>query len=111
MRSGRGHMKLMLRTFALAGLVVGCSAETPSADVVTVTQALAPANDRCNAPQPLTLNTRVVGTTLEGSHDFKQIVSIFNSMPREELFWTEAAALHKDIRAIMEIQRQHKVPW
>ena len=46
---------------------------------------------------------------LEGSHDFKQIVSIFNSMPREELFWTEAAALHKDIRAIMEIQRQHKV--
>lgn len=46
---------------------------------------------------------------LEGSHDFKQIVSIFNSMPREELFWTEASALHKDIRAIMEIQRQHKV--
>ncbi|MBN9416413.1 MAG: NAD-glutamate dehydrogenase [Candidatus Eremiobacteraeota bacterium] len=46
---------------------------------------------------------------LEGSHDFKQIVSIFNSMPREELFWTEAVALHKDIRAIMEIQRQHKV--
>lgn len=46
---------------------------------------------------------------IEGSHDFKQIVSIFNSMPREELFWTEAQALHKDIRAIMEVQRQHKV--
>lgn len=46
---------------------------------------------------------------LEGSHDFKQIVAIFNSMPREELFWAEAQALHKDIRAIMEIQRQHKV--
>lgn len=47
--------------------------------------------------------------SLEGSHDFKQIVSIFNSMPREELFWTEASILHRDIRAIMEIQRQHKV--
>ncbi|MBT9582212.1 NAD-glutamate dehydrogenase [bacterium] len=45
----------------------------------------------------------------EGGHDFKQIVSVFNSMPREELFWTEPQALHKDIRAIMEIQRQHKV--
>jgi glutamate dehydrogenase len=46
---------------------------------------------------------------IEGSHDFKQIVSTFNSMPREELFWTEAESLHRDIRAIMDIQRQHKV--
>jgi len=46
---------------------------------------------------------------VEGGHDYKQIVSIFNSMPREELFWSEPDALHKDIRAIMDIQKQHKV--
>ena len=47
--------------------------------------------------------------TIEGSHDYKQVVSIFNSMPREELFWTEPEALLRDIRAIMDIQRQHRV--
>ena len=46
---------------------------------------------------------------LQGSHDFKQIVAVFNSMPREELFWTDSKALHKDIRAIMEVQRQQRV--
>lgn len=47
--------------------------------------------------------------SLEGSHDYKQIESIFNSMPREELFWSEPANILRDIRAIMGIQRQHKV--
>ncbi len=46
---------------------------------------------------------------IEGSHDYKRIVSIFNSMPREELFWSDAQSLHRDIRAIMDIQREHKV--
>ena len=46
---------------------------------------------------------------IEGSHDFKQIVSIFNSMPREELFWSNAESLHQDIRAIIAMQIQHKV--
>ncbi len=50
-----------------------------------------------------------IDNAIEGSHDYKQIVSIFNSMPREELFWSEADALQKDIRAIMAVQRQHKV--
>jgi glutamate dehydrogenase len=47
--------------------------------------------------------------SLEGSHDYKQIESIFNTMPREELFWSEPENILRDIRAIMGIQRQHKV--
>lgn len=45
----------------------------------------------------------------EGSHDFKQIVTIFNSMPREELFWSEASQLHHDIRTIMAMQQEREV--
>jgi glutamate dehydrogenase len=45
----------------------------------------------------------------DGSHDFKQIVTIFNSMPREELFWSEAGQLHRDIRTIMAMQQEHDV--
>ena len=44
-----------------------------------------------------------------GSHDFKQIVTIFNSMPREELFWSDAGQLHRDIRTIMAMQQEHEV--
>lgn len=47
--------------------------------------------------------------SLEGSHDYKQIESIFNTLPREELFWSEPENILRDIRAIMGIQRQHKV--
>ena len=32
-----------------------------------------------------------VDHALPDSHDYKQIVSVFNSMPREELFWVDAA--------------------
>lgn len=46
---------------------------------------------------------------IAGSHDFKQIVTIFNSMPREELFWSEAEVLHRDIRTIMTMQQEHDV--
>ena len=46
---------------------------------------------------------------IPGSHDFKEIVSIFNSIPREELFWAEAQRLHKDIRTIMEMARERGV--
>jgi glutamate dehydrogenase len=45
----------------------------------------------------------------DGSHDFKQIVTIFNSIPREELFWSEASQLHRDIRTIMAMQQEHEV--
>lgn len=45
----------------------------------------------------------------DGSHDYKQIVTIFNSMPREELFWSEASQLHRDIRTIMAMQQEHDV--
>ena len=46
---------------------------------------------------------------VRGSHDFKQIVSIFNSTPREELFWSQPAQLHRDIRMIMAMQREDEV--
>lgn len=46
---------------------------------------------------------------IEGSHDYKQIVTIFNSMPREELFWSDAETLHRDIRTIMTMQQEHDV--
>lgn len=44
-----------------------------------------------------------------GSHDFKQIVTIFNSMPRAELFWSDVDLLHRDIRTIMTMQSDHDV--
>lgn len=44
-----------------------------------------------------------------GSHDYKQITAIFNSMPREELFWAEAKRLHKDIRTIMGMAEERSV--
>jgi glutamate dehydrogenase len=44
-----------------------------------------------------------------GSHDYKQITTIFNSMPREELFWRGAEELHDDIRAIMNLSEEQGV--
>jgi glutamate dehydrogenase len=46
---------------------------------------------------------------LAGSHDYKQITAIFNSMPREELFWRGAEELHDDIRAIMNLEQEQGV--
>jgi glutamate dehydrogenase len=36
-----------------------------------------------------------------GSHDFKRIISVFNSIPRDELFWSDPERLHRDIRTVM----------
>jgi glutamate dehydrogenase len=44
-----------------------------------------------------------------GSHDYKQITAIFNSMPREELFWRGAEELHDDIRTIMNLEQEQGV--
>ena len=43
------------------------------------------------------------------SHDWKQIMSVFNSMPRDELFWVEPAALHHEIRTIMALEQERGV--
>jgi glutamate dehydrogenase len=43
------------------------------------------------------------------SHDYKQIVSIFNDMPREELFWSGAQQLHRDVRTIMALEQEREV--
>ncbi len=37
----------------------------------------------------------------EGSHDFKEINTIFNSMPKEELFLTSAEEIGKDVRTVL----------
>lgn len=36
-----------------------------------------------------------------GSHDFKQLVSVFGSLPRDELFWSDAPRLLGDIRTVV----------
>ncbi len=46
---------------------------------------------------------------LAGSHDYKQITAIFNSVPREELFWRGPEELHDDIRAIMNLEQEQGV--
>ncbi|HEX7003981.1 MAG TPA: NAD-glutamate dehydrogenase [Trueperaceae bacterium] len=43
------------------------------------------------------------------SHDYKQIVSIFNNLPREELFWSDAQQLHRDIRTIMALEQEREI--
>ena len=43
------------------------------------------------------------------SHDWKQIMTVFNSMPRDELFWVEPAALHHEIRTIMALEQERGV--
>lgn len=40
---------------------------------------------------------------VKGSHDYKEIVTIFNSIPREELFRADVAQLHEDIRSVMNV--------
>jgi glutamate dehydrogenase len=36
-----------------------------------------------------------------GSHDYKEIITIFNSMPKEELFQSSPAELEKDIQTVL----------
>ncbi len=37
----------------------------------------------------------------EGSHDYKEIITIFNSLPKEELFLTSAEEIGKDIQTVL----------
>jgi glutamate dehydrogenase len=37
----------------------------------------------------------------EGTHDYKEIITIFNSMPKEELFLTSAAEIGQDVRTVL----------
>ena len=37
----------------------------------------------------------------EGTHDYKEIITIFNSMPKEELFLTSAAEIREDVRTVL----------
>lgn len=37
----------------------------------------------------------------EGSHDYKEIITIFNSLPKEELFLASAEEIAKDVRTIL----------
>ena len=46
---------------------------------------------------------------VKDSHDFIQIVGLFNSMPREELFWASPEQLHREIRTIMGVARDREV--
>ncbi|HKI57798.1 MAG TPA: hypothetical protein VKA00_01110, partial [Trueperaceae bacterium] len=50
-----------------------------------------------------------IDDALPGSHDYKGIVSVFNSMPREELFWSDAEQLHRDIRTILGLEQERGV--
>ncbi len=43
---------------------------------------------------------------IPGTHDYKEIVSVFNTMPREELFSSESEQLHADIRTIISIEQE-----
>ncbi len=43
---------------------------------------------------------------IPGTHDYKEIVAVFNSMPREELFSSEAEQLHSDIRTIISLEQE-----
>ncbi len=43
---------------------------------------------------------------IPGTHDYKEIVAVFNSMPREELFSGESEQLHSDIRTIISLEQE-----
>jgi len=45
----------------------------------------------------------------EGSHDFKEIITIFNTMPKEELFLTPAEAVGDEIETVLSIYHTHEV--
>jgi glutamate dehydrogenase len=45
----------------------------------------------------------------EGSHDYKQIVAIFNALPRADLFWADAAEVQLEIRTIMGLEEERGV--
>ncbi|QRN80617.1 MAG: NAD-glutamate dehydrogenase, partial [Nocardiopsis sp. BM-2018] len=44
-----------------------------------------------------------------GSHDYKAIVEVFNSMPRADLFWADAPTLLREIRTILSLEQERGV--
>ncbi|MEN8374021.1 MAG: NAD-glutamate dehydrogenase [Gemmatimonadota bacterium] len=44
-----------------------------------------------------------------GSHDWKEIITIFNSLPKEELFLTSAAEIGEEIQAVLALYHTHEV--
>ncbi len=46
---------------------------------------------------------------IPGSHDYKAIVAVFNTMPREELFWSDAEQIHRDIRTVLRLEQEQIV--
>ena len=45
----------------------------------------------------------------EGTHDYKEIITIFNSMPKEELFLTSAEEIGDDVRTVLTSYHTHEV--
>ena len=41
-----------------------------------------------------------------GSHDYRQIITVFNSLPRGDLFWADATSVHREVRAIMSLEQE-----
>ena len=44
-----------------------------------------------------------------GSHDYKAIVEVFNSLPRADLFWADAPTLLREIRTILSLEQERGV--
>src|SRR5690606_8231367 len=38
-----------------------------------------------------------------GSHDYKEIITIFNSMPKEDLFQASTEQLNRDVQSVLEL--------
>ena len=45
----------------------------------------------------------------EGSHDFKEIITIFNTMPKEELFLSQASEVGDEIQTVLKTYHTHEV--
>jgi len=45
----------------------------------------------------------------KGSHDYKEIITIFNSMPKEELFLTSAEEIGEDVQTVLTSYHSHEV--
>jgi glutamate dehydrogenase len=46
---------------------------------------------------------------IRGTHDYKEIITIFNSMPKEELFLASAEEIGAEIRTVLHLYHTHEV--
>jgi glutamate dehydrogenase len=46
---------------------------------------------------------------IPGTHDYKEIITIFNSMPKEALFLTSAQEIGAEIRTVLQLYHTHEV--